>query len=437
MRTERRRSTGASILIEMSVIFCLLVSLGFPGQLEVMIGSSLEKMVEYAAFGLEILVMILSSGNTWQDIQLIHLDKKYLVLYAYVGILFVVSMLVTSFPSDQFITCARLLVTLLFAIWMQEFFHLDQILELFCCAQALFVLATIFFMIRYPNYAYESGSGYSHALCGLNPAKNANATEISFGILLTIMLMGRKIKTRRGPVFRWLVLLSVQGVLLIMCQCTGALFCTLIAVFPLMLKDKFRLPWGLIYITVNIVFLFVALTLMPLFEDIIVAMGKDATLTGRIPMWNYIINVMTFNRPLTGFGYSMFWRDPNATALIHTAFNARTNPFMANLSTGSHNVIIETWVNSGLIGLSMFFIALLFSFRRMKDIEWERYRFCSVVMTFLTLNGLTERCLGGNYTFGILSVLLVMAMGCNRKEFQKNYRKNPAVNAYPANTTAP
>ncbi|MBR1584271.1 MAG: O-antigen ligase family protein [Clostridia bacterium] len=410
---ERNRGENRGVFIEVMVVFSLLVALGFPGNYELVYGEKLGKLLEYAAFGVEILVILLSSADRWQDIQLLHLDKKYAVIYCYGVITFLMSMLATHYPAEQAITCARLLVTILFVIWLQEYYSLHQILDLMGIAQGLFVAAVLIFMLRHASLAYESGSTYQRALRGLYPSKNAFATELSFGILITALLLRQKQKSRQ-PAGRWLALLLIQGVLLLMCQATGAVLCVLISFVPLFFPDRVRLPLGLGYIVINGVFLLLTLTLMPLLQDFLAALGKDATLTGRIPLWNQIITVMTYNRPLIGYGYGMFWRDSGAVALVHAAFSVRKNSFMATMTTGAHNVILETWANCGLIGLALFFIALLRAFRDVSRLDRDAYRFCGVIMAYLTVNGLTERCLGGNYDFKTVALFLVMALCLHR-----------------------
>ena len=86
-------------------------------------------IMEYAAFFIEILVMLFSSGDTWLDIRVINLERRYSVLYIFAIVLYLVSMLVTRYPSLQAITCTRLCVTLLFAIWLQEQFSFEGCLS--------------------------------------------------------------------------------------------------------------------------------------------------------------------------------------------------------------------------------------------------------------------------------------------------------------------
>ena len=47
--------------------------------------------------------------------------------------------------------------------------------------------------------------------------------------------------------------------------------------------------------------------------------------------------------------------------------------------------------------------------------ENSPYLFCCVMMVFLMINGLTERCLASNYDYKTLVLFLVMAMGCNKR----------------------
>lgn len=411
-RKRRNEQIKTAVLFEMMIIFCLLVSLEFPGNLEKIYGEKLGKLMEYGAFGLEVIMLMTCNADSWDSVELLHLSKRYTILYLYVLFLFGESMLVTSYKSEQVITCVRLMVTLLFMIWLQERYSVEQILQMICIAQGIFVITTLFFMVRHSSLAYESGSTYNHALNGLYPTKNSCATELGYGIIMTVQLIREKSR-RKMLSMGWIILLLVQIALLFMCQATGPIITVLIALTPLMLR-RLRLPLGLIYITANILFLFCMLSLMPYFEEVLNAMGKDATLTGRIPMWRQIIEVMTNNRTMTGFGYAMFWRDKSAVSLIQSAFNMRNDPFMASLTTGSHNVLMEMWVNSGLLGISFFFIALLYSFQRTYELEEERYLFCAILVFFLMMNGLTERCIAGNYTYGVSSILLAMAVGCNR-----------------------
>lgn len=407
-----RKDVERDIYIELLVIFCILVSLGFPGQYSKIYGDKFNKICEYGAFGAEIMLLLVSRAKSWDDIELVSFKRKYIPMYLYVGTVTVISMLVTSYRSDEAITCLRWYVTLLFAIWLQEYFSLENLLRLIAIAQGAFVVLTVFFIVRYPSYGYDPE--VPGAICGMVGTKNGCAIECVFGILVTTMVIQIE-RQRRRPLIRWLTLVVFQFVLLLMSDATGALFTLAIAMIPALLHRDYRMPIGLMYITVNVVFLFAMLTFMPLFEGFFEAIGKDATLTGRIPLWRQIIEVMSSHKTMTGYGYGMFWRDSIAVNMIQTGFNRRHNNFMANIASGAHNVLLEMWLNIGLLGIAAYFLSLLRSFHRVEEMEDSAYVFSCVMMVFLMINGLTERCLASNYDYKTLALFLALAMGCNQR----------------------
>lgn len=398
--------------IELMVVFSILVALGFPGNFTEIYGDSLGQVMEYSAFFVEILAMLFSSGDNWLDIRVVNLDKKYAFLYLFAAVIFIDSMLVTHSASLQFITCTRFCVTLLFAVWIQEQFDFERLIKLICIAQAIFILFVLAFILMHPGEAFESGDTYQNALRGLYSTKNSFASELCFGILSTGFLIREERKKMRVPHYGWFFLI-IQCVLLLMCQAMGAMLCILFVLMVALLPKDIRIPLGWAYIGINIFFLFAMLTLMPYFEFIFNALGKDATLTGRIPLWNQIISVMMEHNTLTGYGYGMFWRDPEAVALIHAGFNE--NSFLGTMNTGAHNVLLEFWVNSGLMGIAMLFLILLHSTRNIEELPENKYIYCSLFMAYLLINGLTERCLGGNYDFKTLFFLMILAICCNRE----------------------
>jgi hypothetical protein len=176
---------------------------------------------------------------------------------------------------------------------------------------------------------------------------------------------------------------------------------------------KFRLPLGWLYVAANIGFLFLALTVLPLFKPLFDALGKDVTITGRTPLWNQIVTVMTETHTFTGFGFGMFWRDESAYNLVHSGFDA--DSFMGQMTTGAHNAILELWLNVGLIGIGLLFLVLIVSMRRIWELQEGVYQLCSACMLYLTINGLTERVISNAYNYRVLVLFVVAALGLNRK----------------------
>ena len=112
------------------------------------------------------------------------------------------------------------------------------------------------------------------------------------------------------------------------------------------------------------------------------------------------------NHTLTGFGYGMFWRNPYAVDLIHAGFESNT--FFANMRSGAHNVIMELWLNVGLLGIGAYFFMLLRCMRNVKYLGKYEYMFCSSYMLVFFMHGLTERAFA---TYDYLTMFMFMACG--------------------------
>ena len=330
-------------------------------------------------------------------------------------VFFADSMFVTRYPSEQIITCVRFTVTILFALWMADRYDGEDILRLICTAQMVFVVLTLLYCVLFPGTIFSKEQG-EHDFIGFLRTKNNEAAELSVGILFQIARFKLQ-RARREIPQRWeLMLFVVQGMMLFLCNAKGALFCVAIPAAYLLFVEgrndpEWRLPLGLVYVVGSVGFLIAALTILPLMEPLLSAIGKDATLTGRTPLWRQIILVMTNSHTFTGYGFGMFWRDRQAVALLHTAF--RSNSFMGTMTTGAHNVLLEYWLNVGLFGLASYFIALLASFRQMRKLERQNYIFCAAYMLWFMVMGWTERSMS-TYEYQMVFLFLAMGVGSNK-----------------------
>ena len=402
-------------LYEIITVFILFLSLGFPGNYKIFLGERLCMLLEYGAFVLELLIMLLSSGESFMEVRIVNIRFCYRAIYLLTAVFFAESMAVTRYPQEQLITCLRFSTTVFFALWLLDHFGIRRILELIVYAQAGIVAASLFLMITAPGTAFSSEQS-AHDFIGLLNAKNSAASEFSCGILIQSILLRIRMQEKQAVSQRFIFLLVLQIVLLLMCHATGPVIFVLIPLVYLFRIEprrdrQHRLHIGLDYILVSVSFLIVALTILPLFTPILNALGKDATLTGRTVLWNRIIEMMTQSHTFTGYGYEMFWRDTKAVAEYHAGFEA--NSWGATMTTGAHNVLLEFWLNVGLFGIAAFFVMILDATRRICEVPEEQYLFTSTFLMHAALHGLTERAFG-TYNYFTLFFFLAIAAACSR-----------------------
>ncbi len=425
-RDVTRESGGTNPLYDTFVLFILLHFLGFPGQFTMDFGERIEILIDYSCFFLQIVLMLLSSGESWLDIQLLNFKKKYIPIYLFVLFISTMGILIAGDRKKETITCLRLVVTVLFAIWLTEYYSLEDLVNMYYRAQVVYIVFTLLFTMRHPSIAYYYNAQEGRVFRGLYGAKNDAALAYAFGIL--IMTVKYRLQRDRGQtrISRlFFLVLTCQVTFLLLSKATGAMFCTFFPAFYILYLEKRelfkkRLPLGFMYAAVSIGFFFMALTIIPLFEPLLNALGKDATLTGRIPVWKQLISVVMDNRPLTGYGYEWFWKDETAVKLFHMGFEK--NSWAARMTVGSHCVLMEMWINTGLTGLAAYYLMILLCFRNVSSLSEEKYVFCSFFIIFYTLLGLTERSMAPAMN-NTLMLFICLAVGCSvQKELKKNER---------------
>jgi O-antigen ligase len=85
-------------------------------------------------------------------------------------------------------------------------------------------------------------------------------------------------------------------------------------------------------------------------------MGRNATLTGRVPLWNLVLKLIAIH-PLIGYGYGAFWQG------IHGPSNfieVRSNWQVPH----AHNLILDLWLDLGLVGVALFLLSYFSTLRR-------------------------------------------------------------------------
>lgn len=380
------------------------------------LGNASDMGFQYFCFLFEIVLMACFGAKNIGQISIIDLDSRFVGIYLYIGVIFVLSMAVTCDPKDQAITCTRLCVTALFAIWLSKKNQIWTITEDLCKAQCLILCCILAFMALRPNSAFVHEVG-DHDFVGIMTTKNNMAAELSFGMVLFFLHTAYCRKQNRHPE-KWVGAgIIVQGILLVLCNAKGSLIGAVIALFLLWYdrksEERIRFPLGFFYAVGTALFPVMAMTILPFFEPLLNAIGKDATLTGRLPLWRQIVNIMTHYHTFTGYGYGMAWRTRSVVHLIHSAFGRYS--FMGNMATGCHSVTLELWLNTGLIGLFFYFLMYLICLGPIRKVSAERYLFCEAYTILFLFFGLTERS-ASPYDYHTLLMFVSLAQGCIRTD---------------------
>ncbi len=166
-------------------------------------------------------------------------------------------------------------------------------------------------------------------------------------------------------------------------------------------------------------------------------LGKEATLTGRLPLWGGIIDVAS-ERPWFGYGYGKaFWNS------IYGIEAVKRNPLHwppanSDLSTfHSHNGFLELFTELGWLGCALFLINLLVVLHRviaLASLTKSKENFWLLqVITIMIIFNLTEACtiLEANQLMWILYVSISLSTAVQKERIKREYRVNKTVTLEP------
>lgn len=146
--------------------------------------------------------------------------------------------------------------------------------------------------------------------------------------------------------------------------------------------------------------------LLPLLEFL----GKDATLTGRVPLW-HLVDAQIARRPLLGFGYGTFWSEASPEAWKIWAELRWQAPH-------AHNGYRDVLLGTGIVGLTLFALVSARALRQATELctlaPEDGWIWCfSVIVASLVMNMAESTILMQNDLLWILFATSALSLSLN------------------------
>jgi exopolysaccharide production protein ExoQ len=241
----------------------------------------------------------------------------------------------------------------LFAFSLVRTYPAEKLGELIVLAGVAAGLLGIFTCILFPQIGLDAGNG--GAWEGIFHAKNACAQVMLFFLTPAVSF---KFRSRTMSFVRYLLFL-VAFVLILMANakttwilCPG--YILLIGVATKLKRFARRDATMLAVVLVSTV-VGLAVMIPAVLPTVLPFMGKDPSISGRIPLWGATL-VAILKRPLLGYGFAAFW----------TGFQGESlNVFMSTHFEihQAQNGLLELGLELGLVGVCLFVLSLLKAFR--------------------------------------------------------------------------
>ncbi|MBI1171373.1 O-antigen ligase family protein [bacterium] len=259
-----------------------------------------------------------------------------------------------------------------------------QLLVLVSMTVGVSLFLSLILMAAAPSVAFmPDGTG----LRGVFTHKNVLGWAACVGVILALGLFG----DAGGRLRLWAAaMLTMSLICLMLAGSATSLFAVVVGavlfgLYRLLYRTRGLSQGVLILLALEvtaIILLFLYQFLVPLLESL----GKDATLTGRVPLWA-LVDTRIAQRPWLGYGYQAFWAPGKQQALWIAGILQWSPPH-------SHNGYLDILLNFGVLGLAIFALAVVQTIRRGASLHCaapqEGWAWMNVMVgVMLTLN-LTE-----------------------------------------------
>lgn len=332
-----------------------------------------------------------------------------------------ISILWSDYPFVAFKRLIKLLGNVVMVlIILTEDRHFEAIGAILRRLAFLLLPLSVLFIKYYPHL----GRGYHHngkpMFTGVTGHKNAlGQLCLLCGIYFSWnLLINRREWIKLGKKLHitiYLVILPMIIWLFYKANSATSLLCMLVALILFLVSSRpsvARVPQRILVIGIICIILLGSLEMFFNIKGTVITMlGRDPSLTTRVPIWNYLISLV--RDPIFGVGYESFWLGDRQQIIKE----------QWGLSCNAHNGYLDIYLNIGLIGLFLLVCLFLSGLRKspqhlVTDYPAAILKLCFIVV--VALYNWTEATFYGVSNIWILLLLGTMDISSQQKSADYN-----------------
>lgn len=309
-------------------------------------------LVQLAIYGIVLFLIV----ARWKSSSRTAIRDPLVWIFAGIAL---ISFLWSDFPDWTLKKGITTFQTTSFGLYMASRFSLKEQLEMLGWALGIIAVFSLLFSVAFPGAAIEAGVN-AGSWRGPFVQKNILARMM---VLASIVFLLLALENHRRRYLLWGGLgLSVLLILLTGSKTALLLFLTIVILLPLYKalrwSDTILIP---LLITLIVIAGSILVIVVGNWENILLGLGRDPTLSGRTTMWEVAIELIA-KRPWLGYGYQGFWQEGGGAEVIWKEEGYKP--------PHAHNGFINIALDLGLTGLFLLLSTLGVTYGR--SIIWLR-----------------------------------------------------------------
>ncbi len=339
-RTVEWWGAGVSLFLQTGAVFPLLLS-GYDGDLPDSAKSKL-RLLSLPVYAFTLLMLS-------RHFRQFCIALKRSILFQLLLLMPLLSVLWSVSPSTSLRRALGLLFSVLLAYVLAIRFTPRQLLLLVIATLGTCIVSSLALRLASPRLASMPMDG---TLRGIFLHKNGLGWYASIlAALAAIAAVDSLMGIRRKAIVLTIASLACLAGSTSMTSIIATASAGVVFVFYSMLPKISGVKRAALILIVVQVIVVIMITLHEYLVPLLEALGKDATLTGRVPLWELVDGEIS-NRLLVGFGYQAFWTEANPSAWEIWAK-------IGWLAPHSHNGFRETLLGFGVVGFVLFVLVML------------------------------------------------------------------------------
>ena len=279
------------------------------------------------------------------------------VLWLLIGLSFA-SVIWSVSPADTIDSLrGEMLPMVAFALYFASRFNIREQMRVLCVALGIGAVLSMFYAIAIPSIGVHIGGEFDGAWKGIYSQKNVLSSTMTMTMLIFYILSIVNRNPLEKLIARCALAFSVALILLSTSKSALVIFIVLLIVVALARLFRWRGRRSVLLLDISSLLSLGGLVAFSVtWQALAAALGKDPTLSARTFIWAGAWDKILMH-PLLGWGRSAFWIEGSRPAWEIGALT-----YAGFIPSHAHNGYLDVGLETGLIGLGLFFLSLISTF---------------------------------------------------------------------------